>query len=413
MRAVYYPLPAEITDAIFANLEDDRPSLKSCALVCRAWRACARPLIFRKYTIYTWGKTRRAVPSFFVSRPDVAAHIRHLEIMNYGEGEDRASFIAFAEAESALSAFPSLRSLRLSLIRIPPRAGSLRGRNTDSELGTAPRFGALDELSISYCTVTMYQLFRLLGMFTKIDRVKLLSTEVTPWVPADDDRAPLAPIKVTHLAALNTTPRTTVLLKLLTLTDVANTLQTLWCKDGLLRWHRSDDFGAVFAAIGPRCLSLRRVIIAPMPIFMPLLEDDMPDSSTGPDTYPWASLNFARCEALVEFNLQTFEILTIHAALFATLPASTKIVRITLAGFDILPPSVDVVQLGDWREFDQLFSADRFRHLTLVLDWSHVRVKAPEEMYMALRNRMEGLMPRLEEQGRLVVTDTPRDWWKD
>lgn len=71
------------------------------------------------------------------------------------------------------------------------------------------------------------------------------------------------------------------------------------------------------------------------------------------------------------------------------------------------------VHLGQWVEFDQLFSAHRFRHITLVLDWSHARATIPEDVYTNIRNMAEGAMPLLKAQGRLVVTDTPRDWWSE
>ncbi|KAI0702351.1 hypothetical protein C8T65DRAFT_655505, partial [Cerioporus squamosus] len=389
--------PTEITEAILDNLNDDQSSLKACALVCSAWLASTRPRLFHKCTITTKERTRRLRP-----------HIRHLDI---NRGQNRDNWIDLADVESLLSALPSLRSLSISKISLDVPSG----RNAEP-LGPPPKLGALDELSIKSSNLSTYQfetLFRLLSLFTEIHRVELVRTD-RPLVGDEDDRFnsigdPPDHIKIAHLSALDIPRR--VVLKLLTLTESASSLQTLWYDDRHLDWNVSDDLGALFAAIGPR-RSLRRVIFGPLQIFLlpPWGPPQwMPDHITGPDTLPWASLNFSRCEALEEFNLRTRAILAIHANLFATLPASAKFVRITLVGIRDMPAGH--VHLGQWVEFDQLFSAVRFRHLTLVLDWSHARATISEDVYTNIRSWADGMMPRLKAQGRLVVTDTPRDWW--
>ncbi|RDX45787.1 hypothetical protein OH76DRAFT_1357161, partial [Lentinus brumalis] len=51
MEGTALPFPTEITEAILDNLDDDRSSLKSCALVCSTWLASTRPRLFHKCTI--------------------------------------------------------------------------------------------------------------------------------------------------------------------------------------------------------------------------------------------------------------------------------------------------------------------------------------------------------------------------
>lgn len=264
MTEAALPFPTEITEAILDNLDEDQSSLKSCALVCSAWLASARPRLFYKCTITNKEKTREAA-RFFMSSPEVAAHIRYLDI---NRGQNRDNWIDFADVESVLSALPSLRFLSISKISLDVPSG----RNAQP-LGPPPQLGALEELSITSSNLSTYQfepLFRLLALFTEIHRVKLVRTD-RPRIGDEDDRFntigdPPAHIKIVHLCALDT-PRQ-VVRKLLTLTESASSLQTLWFDDRHLDWNVSDDLGALFAAIGPH-RSLRRVTFGPLPIFLP------------------------------------------------------------------------------------------------------------------------------------------------
>lgn len=282
-------IPTEITEAVLDNLDDDQSSLKSCALVCSTWLASTRPRLFHKCTITNKDRAREAA-AFFASSPEVAAHIRYLDI---NRGQNRDNWIDYADVESVLSALPSLRSLSISNISLDVPSG----RNAEP-LGPPPKLGALEELSIKSSNLSTYQfepLFRLLGLFTEIHRVQLVRTD-RPLIDDEDDRFnsiedPPAHIKIVHLSALDI-PRI-VALKLLMLTESASSLQTLWYDDRLLDWNVSDDLGALFAAIGPR-RSLRRVIFGPLQIFLlpPWGPPQwMPDHITGREQAPSCSVS--------------------------------------------------------------------------------------------------------------------------
>ncbi|KAI0700829.1 hypothetical protein C8T65DRAFT_280323 [Cerioporus squamosus] len=58
------------------------------------------------------------------------------------------------------------------------------------------------------------------------------------------------------------------------------------------------------------------------------------------------------------------------------------------------------IHLGQWVEFDQLrFSAARFRHLTLGLNWSHARATISEDVHTHFLNLAEGLCRGSKRKG--------------
>ena len=82
--AKFQRLPPELVDHIIEFLEDDRPALKSCTIVSRAWLAPARRLLFKELSIVVWKDAGDVFT--FVSRlttspvQGIGRHIRHLSL---------------------------------------------------------------------------------------------------------------------------------------------------------------------------------------------------------------------------------------------------------------------------------------------------------------------------------------------
>ncbi|KAI0700828.1 hypothetical protein C8T65DRAFT_697210 [Cerioporus squamosus] len=162
-----------------------------------------------------------------------------------------------------------------------------------SRWGPPPKLGALEEHSIKSSILSTHlkleTRFRLLGVFTEIHRVDLVCTD-RPLVNDEDGR---------RFNSIGDPP------------------------------YSHQDRAPVRAGPFPRRVILKLLMVSKSAGSLQPLSAH-PDHITGPDTLPWATLYFSRYEDLEEFNLRTRAILAIHANLFATLPASAKIVYITL-----------------------------------------------------------------------------------
>jgi len=152
-------LPNEIQDRILDFLHDSKPTLRACALVCRAWVPTSRYHIFSDITLRT-----KDVPSFEVLSKDPNCTIRscrHLEIhylstkimkalqhlprllsprslhfkyaayprvlAAFGRSPsveylqvDNAAFNGFYQLDDVLVNFPNVRELTMLYCRLPP-----------------------------------------------------------------------------------------------------------------------------------------------------------------------------------------------------------------------------------------------------------------------------------------------------
>ncbi|KAJ7136234.1 hypothetical protein C8R46DRAFT_1234766 [Mycena filopes] len=76
-------LPQELVDKLIEHSASDPGTLRSCALVCRAFVASSQACIFSELTITTGSGTQRLFDILYPS-PHLAAHVRTLEIQSSG-----------------------------------------------------------------------------------------------------------------------------------------------------------------------------------------------------------------------------------------------------------------------------------------------------------------------------------------
>ncbi|TFK90464.1 hypothetical protein K466DRAFT_583726 [Polyporus arcularius HHB13444] len=122
-------LAPEIKALILSHLEDDIPSLRSCALVCASWTESARLYLFRRVVC------RPSVPTrtwddffaFLTASPEVTQSIRWLTVDGYNPETKKSSDVGVEQIVEALDRIPSLMGLyiqRVGFHPATPRAGS-------------------------------------------------------------------------------------------------------------------------------------------------------------------------------------------------------------------------------------------------------------------------------------------------
>ena len=75
--------PAEIYNMIIDYLHEDKESLISCAIVCKAWVNTSRSHLFATFKSSPKKSTCAALARFFNGSPDVVCYIRKLVLRNY------------------------------------------------------------------------------------------------------------------------------------------------------------------------------------------------------------------------------------------------------------------------------------------------------------------------------------------
>ena len=269
-------LPWEISDAIIGHLHEDRPSLHSCALVCHAWLPSSRHHLFRRFRIADSVPRKPNAVSFdkaldfLITTPDVARHIRRLEIAHHS--------VKLSQLDAILNSSPKLQYLSLSDLGI---------QDDDLSHGTrhGPRFHRpIEELRIVSCNIVNYDyslLFHFLGLFASIRRLELLVEIRVLNIDTAAELVPPSHLALTHLSAYHVP--LSVVLKLLQNTRTKETLRVLWYDDTTLDWPDVEEVGRLFAVLSPyRCL--KRIVFGPLNIFTPYHDNFPPDQDAGTHT---------------------------------------------------------------------------------------------------------------------------------
>ena len=97
--------------------------------------------------------------------------------------------------------------------------------------------------------------------------------------------------------------------------------------------------------------------------------------------------------------------------MFASLPESVRVIHFTFVG---LPTPVWTFGTNNhWAQIDEAFCAGGCTRLTLVLDLSRARRTINPDRYQRFKGNVEQSLPRLMERGRLVITESPPEWWSE
>ena len=269
------PLPGEVTDAIIDHLHDDERSLRRCAVVCHSWLPGSRYHLF--YTIKVRNSARaQSLAAFLAANPDIASFIQHLDLRGPPERWNHET-LQFTELEGLLPLLPSIRFLSIfNMILVEPAGGQGGGAQPVTTLS----LGSLVELSVEGSSNLFWGdnplIFRLLGFFPSISRVRLLTSSHPHSVDPISTGLPANHTTIAHLATRDVP--LSVVTNLVCRSRTAETLQTFWYDDHRLDWPNAGELCMFFAELcrGAKT-SLHRIIFGPTDLIYPMrykIEDD-------------------------------------------------------------------------------------------------------------------------------------------
>lgn len=222
-------LPAEATDHVIDHLFDDVPSLKSSALVCRAWLPACRFHLFNETSCYPArpGKTHLDLLLWAITSRDAAAYVEALSVehpVNVSRPMGPTGpEVAVRDVDLLLTVLPNVNSLlfrgvaltpyipheEASVPSFPRRIKNLIQKLCFRGMATTPRPAQeavyipsdprrIEDLSVCMGSMVDSSLFHLLLLFSEIGMLSLVNVRYT-WTPSSAD-TPL-------IHALYSTPR--------------------------------------------------------------------------------------------------------------------------------------------------------------------------------------------------------------
>lgn len=110
-------LPPELVLLVFKALDDDKCTLKSCSLVCNAWRSFSLPFLYRRLSINTRYQLL-ACMTFMRNAPHIRPYVRVLrsyyDVSEAADSEDSALAIDESDIISFIHGFTRLDAISRS-----------------------------------------------------------------------------------------------------------------------------------------------------------------------------------------------------------------------------------------------------------------------------------------------------------
>ncbi|KZT05271.1 uncharacterized protein LAESUDRAFT_750722 [Laetiporus sulphureus 93-53] len=177
--AGFHKLPPELTNYIIDNFHDDFDSLKSVALVCRAWVAWARKHIFFSVVLASDSKAH-AFLAVLQSSKDIGRCVKQLKM--HISTDDHASTF-----EDVMKHLNSVRSLRITAFEVP------------FNLEIVKSVGPVEELTMELASL---EILDLKGVLFAFPRLSSLVLHTSPGcricdVASDSPTFPLRKLKIT------------------------------------------------------------------------------------------------------------------------------------------------------------------------------------------------------------------------
>ncbi|KAI0635830.1 hypothetical protein C8Q77DRAFT_1099831 [Trametes polyzona] len=245
-------LPPELCDHVLDQLQDDKPTLRNCALAARAWLPRAQHHIF--HSVYLDWSNCYAFSRLLASNPALASHVATLEIEG-AFGIFSMDRLHGATLDAWLRAVPpwlpprltSLTKLELALLTID---GDLVRRFFSSLSGVT-------HLTLWACALTTFDVFAEMFLsFSKLTRLTIAFTQ--EW---ETNPHPLpAPVPSAERPRLETVELTSScdnfkVLKWLVAEDLHHSVHTLTCTR--VPWAGLCTLGEVLDAFSPTLRNLR------------------------------------------------------------------------------------------------------------------------------------------------------------
>ncbi|EKM54129.1 uncharacterized protein PHACADRAFT_257749 [Phanerochaete carnosa HHB-10118-sp] len=138
-----FTIPPELIDMCMRYLVDDKPSLKTCSLVCRQWWSCARRYMFETVILTTSDKDGACLLPFLQHDLwPLKSLVRELHFRNQNRQTTLLTSLPVEYLAQLISCCPDIKALRFTNVRW------IRERGQDMPLW--PRFPQIRTLELTY-----------------------------------------------------------------------------------------------------------------------------------------------------------------------------------------------------------------------------------------------------------------------
>lgn len=173
-------IPPEVWDLVIDAAADDPRTMKTCAVICRAFLSRSRHHLFQSVTITTSGAAESLIPAF-KRTPEIRGVVRELRLGSLRSTIDREIDWVMRALQTLLPMFCSLQRLSLCYLQLSSPALL--------EL-LSPARHTLSTLDLTWCTFDDFAAFaRLLVALPSIKDLKLHSVALGPMLPITVDDA--------------------------------------------------------------------------------------------------------------------------------------------------------------------------------------------------------------------------------
>ncbi|KAI0704637.1 hypothetical protein C8Q76DRAFT_752267 [Earliella scabrosa] len=381
-------VPQELSDIIIDHLHNDKPSLKNCSLVCKAWTDESQHHLFSRLVVgpRLVGTTVTDLVPFLSSTPAVAVHVKDLVVSN-------CNFVTLAHLREMVISLPNMSTFTLHKTRIvpvPEVAWDLPCVKT-----------AMKTVSITHCTTTTAMMLHIIGFFSTIHDLVLdgfmRSATFVPSVPAPSRNPPA--LVIHQITATQCNP--SMLKRLARMSRSVKSFTVLACIE---RWDEADVIGNVFYRVRS---TLKHINMLPMLFIHPPGEVS--------HRCLWKRLRLSDCTALevLDFGVPARSVvgdlrvyMLMYSCSFLHLPPSVRVVTFVLSQLPDTSCSVaqETAEVREqWETLDEtLADATRAHMRFFVLVEGVVPVpnrREVEELCAFLKVRL----PRISALGRLAV----------
>ncbi|KAI0738311.1 hypothetical protein C8Q80DRAFT_1208238 [Daedaleopsis nitida] len=402
----------------------DKATLKSCALVCKAWVAPSHWRIFRSFFATPERSSWNSVLSFLNNHLSIASGIKHLCLDGY-------SGVSLHDLETLFDNLPSLHTLQLDNILISkplPHQGTIT---------TTSRSLRKVTISMQKTPQDNYDtLFLFLALFTNIRELQLVGSE--SYCHATHSRIDQPLVCTTPFPPnLRISTLTVSALPLWLLKHVVcssrlgqwGILRELRVQECFKTWEDVSYLGTILCEVGAH---LRRLFIGPSATFLGVSGTGghhIPSWMRNPSTRPrWDALRLDMCT-----NLDVFGTRICFGDRVATLSDPNALLKTTLDMLAHVPRTVRAVYLDvfpgsangrvvwhmlsdpatlktlDWPAVDELLSGAEWGGAKVVLELGALQGVLTDVQFSESVDFLVGALHRIRRRGRLVISTMKQD----
>ncbi|RPD55222.1 hypothetical protein L226DRAFT_616362 [Lentinus tigrinus ALCF2SS1-7] len=192
-------VPLDVFDVVLSHVHD-ADDLRSCALVCGAWRPLARPYLFRGvvYRPAVPSRTFKDLVAFLSTLPEPGRFLRSVVVDGRSRDGERQLELDVDEILGQLAQLPTVTHITLTALRLShPIPGTVASTPLDLSLAPKPS-RAVKEVKIQECHFIrdVRPFRRILSSFGRIDALVLQHVFFESMVRAQPELAELPPLEL-------------------------------------------------------------------------------------------------------------------------------------------------------------------------------------------------------------------------